>query len=86
MNNRHSKVLLPSVFSFYRQALRTIRRFPSFDQRQIYYDLLRLKFTEQARQRDPAQIKRLLSSAHEELDWLKSVLDRKADGGAGGGH
>lgn len=84
MNRRHSTLLLPSVFSFYRQALRTIRRFPSFDQRQIYYDLLRLKFGEQARQRDPVQIKHLLNSAHEELEWLKSVLDRKA--AANGGH
>lgn len=72
---RRSK-LRGEVVGFYRKALRVINRLEGGHQK-IWYDYLRLKLEENVSIRDDKRVKKLLVAAHEEVDWVASVLERK---------
>lgn len=74
---RRSK-LGPQVVSFYRKSLRVISKLESGHQK-IWYDYLRLKLEENVSLRDDKKLKKLLAAAHEEVDWVASVLERKSN-------
>ena len=73
---RRSK-LGTEVRQFYRRALRVIGDFERDGDRATYYDYLRLKVRGNARLTDDKVIKRMLSEANEELDWVKRIQDIK---------
>jgi hypothetical protein len=61
--------------NLYRQCMRVIKQLEPNHQK-IWYDYTRLKFEEQEKC-NGKQVKKLVSDALEELEWVKSVLARK---------
>lgn len=63
------------VIDLYRECMRVVRQLQPSHQK-IWYDYTKLKFAENAH-RSPEDIRTLVSSAYEELEWVKSVVQRK---------
>ena len=66
----------PEVVAFYRKTLKVINKLED-NHKKIWYDYLRLKLGENASLRDDKRVKKLLAAAHEEVDWVASVIQRK---------
>lgn len=62
------------VIGLYRECMRVIGKLQP-DHQKLWYDYTRLKFQENA-QCNAAEVRKLVSNAHEELEWVKSVLQR----------
>lgn len=73
---RNFRKLRVESLSLYRSALRVIRQLDSGYQ-QMYYDYTRLKYSQYHNLRDEKKIIQLLNDAHEDLEWLRSVITRK---------
>lgn len=70
------KVSPKESIALYRRCMKIIMRLQPNHQK-IWYDYTRLKFEENAQVTDKAKIKKLIADAEEEINWVKSVLDRK---------
>lgn len=73
--NKREKAI---VIQLYRNILRVIKRLQPSHQK-LWYDYTKLKFEENAVKR-PEEVKKIVSAAYEELEWVQSVLSRKEQG------
>ena len=64
------------AIAFYRSCMKTISRLEP-NHKKIWYDYVRLKYIENQNLRDKDRVKKILAEAREELEWVKSVLNRK---------
>ncbi len=72
--------LRPQALSLYRQCLRTLPLLLPPHQK-IWYDYVRLKYEEHEHLSDPKEAEKKVKEGREELDWLRSVIKRKEEGG-----
>lgn len=64
------------VIWLYRKCIRIIQKLIPTHQK-IWYDYVRLKYGENTNVTNPEQIKKLVKSGYEELEWIETVLTRK---------
>jgi hypothetical protein len=67
----------PQVLSFYRKSIKIINQL-EFNYQKVWYDYCRLKFKENELLKDDKKIKIILEEAHEELDWIQTIIDSKS--------
>ncbi|KAF1336652.1 Complex 1 lyr protein, partial [Globisporangium splendens] len=68
------------VLGLYAQCLRSARKCPQWEQREMMKAYVKMKFRHDAGVQDPARIQRLLADAREELDQMEyyhSVYEAK---------
>lgn len=63
------------ALNLYRSCMRTIKQLQPSHQK-LWYDYTRLKFAEHEG-KSPAEVKKVISAAFEELEWVKSVVARR---------
>ncbi|TMW69394.1 hypothetical protein Poli38472_001550 [Pythium oligandrum] len=67
-----SKMALKTdVLRVYRACLRSARKCPAWEQREMMKTYVRLKFRDQVQLKDETQIRRLLADAKEELEQME---------------
>ncbi|RYG68773.1 hypothetical protein EON64_04410 [archaeon] len=64
------------VVNLYRSVMRVVKQLEPSHQR-LWYEYTRLKFAEN-QSKNSQEVKKLIKNAYEELDWVKSVIARKA--------
>jgi hypothetical protein len=64
------------AIALYRRCMRVVQQLQPHHQK-TWYDYVRLKYSENSSLTDDRAIKKKISSAYEELEWLQSVLDRQ---------
>ena len=69
------RALRPQAIAFYRKCIRIVYKLVPAHQR-TWYDYLRLKYDESKGEVDANKIKKMLKEAEEELEWVKTIIER----------
>ena len=65
------------MINLFRQCLRMIKNLEP-DHQKIWYDYTKLKYQENRKLSDEKKITRVIQDASEQLEWMKSIIDRKS--------
>ena len=76
--NREFRLLKLEARKLFRDVMRTVYKLEGHHQR-IWRDYARLKFEENAETKDLKRIRRLISSARDEVEWVQKILREKKD-------
>lgn len=71
-----SAPLRTNVINLYRQCLKVIKVLEPNHQK-IWYDYTKLKYEENKMLSEEKKIARVIQEAEEQIEWMKSIIDRK---------